>query len=273
MFDGEVKIILENKNNRNMINKIYYNGVSKVSPTMYLDDENIPCYFLIHIGGGYLEGEKCKNYIELKDNTRAIITTQTPTVIYKCEKETACKQYTKIRLGNRSVLEYLMDNTILFKNAIYNQYTDIYIDKDSTFIYTDGITAGWSPDGKKFKYKSIHLVTKVFVNNEIVLLDNLILKPKEQELDEIGFFEGYTNYGTAIIIDKRIDDKVIEILRKYINNLNLDINFGISRLEVNGFVLRVLGNMTQDIHKAVYLCISFVRNKLFNSNEICLRKY
>ncbi|ELC8454656.1 urease accessory protein UreD [Clostridium perfringens] len=272
-FDGNLRIILEKNNNRTTINEIYYDGVSKVSPTISLDNEKIPCYFLIHLGGGYLEGEVCDNYIELKDNCRSIITTQTPTIAYKCENGIPSKQFTTIKLGENSIVEYILDNTILFKNSIFEQYTDVYMEESSTFIYTDGITSGWSPDGEKFKYKFMRMRNRVFIKNKIVLLDNLILKPNVQEMHEIGLMEGYTNYGTAIVIDRRITEEFVEELREEVANLNLDIKFAISIIEVNGFVIRVLGNFTQDIQKAIYLCINHIRQKLFGSNKLNLRKY
>lgn len=272
-FDGKIKIILEEKNGKTIINEIYHEGVSKVSPTMYLDDENIPCYFLMHMGGGYVEGEACSNYIELKKNTRAIITTQAPTTIYKCLKGIPCKQYSKIKLEENSVLEYMLDNTILFKDSIYNQDADIYMDKNSTLIYTDGLTSGWSPDGEKFQYDTVRMRNRIFMDGKLIFMDNLLLNPKTQNLEDLGFLEGYSNYGTAIIIDRRIDESFVEKLREDIEALNLDINFGISSLEVNGFVIRIIGNLTQHIQKAMYTCVNYVRKELFGSGELHLRKY
>ncbi|MGG7078423.1 urease accessory protein UreD [Clostridium sardiniense] len=272
-FDGKIKIILEEKDKKTAINEIYYEGVSKVSPTMYLDDEEIPCYFLMHMGGGYVEGERCSNYIEIKKGARSIITTQAPTLIYKCENGIPCEQYSMIKLEENSVLEYMLDNTILFKDAIYQQKTDIYMEKNSTLIYTDGITSGWSPDGAKFQYDVLRMKNRIFMDGELVFLDNLLLDPKNQELEELGFLEGYSNYGTAIIIDRRIDDTFVEKLREEIEGFNLDINFGISGLEVNGFVIRVIGNRTQHIQKALYACVNYVRKELFESCNLYLRKY
>ena len=67
--------------------------------------------------------------------------------------------------------------------------------------------------------------------------------------------------------------EIIEELRNHIKNLNLPICFGISELEVNGFVLRVLGNLTQNIESAIKLCHNFIRKKFLNSKELSIRKY
>ena len=75
------------------------------------------------------------------------------------------------------------------------------------------------------------------------------------------------------MVDRRINERFVEKVREDIEALNLDIKFGISELEVNGFVIRVIGNLTQNIQKALYTCVNYVRKELFGSGELYLRKY
>lgn len=138
---GNAELVLENKTNGTVATTVHFVGASKVSPAIFLGREKTPCYFLLHLGGGYVEGEIYQNSIEVKKDAKAIITTQAPTKVYKCEKnkEAACQE-TIIRMEENSVLEYISDSVILYKNAVYNQDTTIYMDKKATLIYTDGIT-------------------------------------------------------------------------------------------------------------------------------------
>ena len=272
--DGKIEIILENHPSRNetIIEKIYHEGVFKVSPTIHLDEEKIPCYFLMHMGGGYLEGEHCYNYIHLKENTRSIMTTQTPTIIYKCINNIPAKQFSKISLEKNSVLEYIMDNTILFKDANFEQETDIYLDSTSTLILAEGITAGWSIDGKPFQYKLAKMKNKIYIDGELILLDKLLLSPEKNDLFSLGHFEEYLNYGTAIIIDSRIDLDFIENMRAYLQNFSVDVKYGVSKLEASGVVVRALGNLTQDIQKIIYGATNYARKELLGSEKLDLRK-
>ena len=54
------------------------------------------------------------------------------------------------------------------------------MDESATLIYSDGITSGWSKEGEEFQYSNVQLKTKVYVNNKIVLLDNLLINPKKR---------------------------------------------------------------------------------------------
>lgn len=272
--DGKIEIVLENHDLRNetIIKKIYHEGVFKVSSTMYLDKEKIPCYFLMHMGGGYLEGEQCYNNIHLKKNARSIITSQTPTIVYKCLNNIPAKQYSKIHLEENSVLEYIMDNTILFKDANFEQETDIYLDSTSTLILVEGVTAGWASDGKPFQYKLAKMKNSIYIDNNLVLLDKLLLSPEKNNLFSMGHFENYLNYGTAIIIDSKIDLDFVENMRTYLQEYNVDVKYGVSKLDIPGVVVRVLGNLTQNIQKIIYGAVNYSRKNLLGSSELDLRK-
>ena len=235
--------------------------------------DNVPCYYLIQLGGGYIEGEYYENYLEMKDDSRAVITTQASNKVYKSENGIPSKQYSRIKVGESAVMEYINDSVILYKDAVYEQETDIFLKESSTFIYTDGITAGWSPDGKNFQYTSTRMKTKIFIDNELVYFDNLKLVPSQYDVQDFGILEGYKNFGTMIVADRRIDRDIIKEIRERIENLNLDIKFGISSLETKGFIIRILGNITQDIQKAEGTAHNYLRKIFFDSDELNIRKY
>ncbi|MBM6860926.1 urease accessory protein UreD, partial [Clostridium saudiense] len=167
-YAGAIELVLEQKDNRTITSKKYYEGLVKVSANIRNDREGIPTYYLLQLGGGYIEGERYKNIFRVKDNARAIITTQASTKVYKCEHGERVDQETIIELGKNSVLEYIADTVILYKDAIYKQINNIYLDDSSTLIYSDGITAGWSPEGERFTYNKVQLKSNVYINNKIV---------------------------------------------------------------------------------------------------------
>ena len=272
-YAGQFEIVLEKKNGNTVISEKRFDGLIKLSPTIHLDSEKVSTYFIVGLGGGYVEGEKYKYIINLKEDSRAIITTQASTKVYKCVHGEKTQQKTVINLKKNSVLEYITDSVILYKDAIYKQINEIHMDESATLIYSDGITSGWCREGVEFPYSSVQLKNNVYIDNKLVLLDNLVVNPREYDVTKLGYFEGYKNFGTLLVINKNINTEVIEQLRNDIKNLNLPICFGISELEANGFVLRVLGDLTQNIESAVQICHNYIRKKFLNSKELSIRKY
>ena len=271
-YAGLIDLVLEKQGDVVVSPRKYFNGVFKLSPKMELDVERIPAYFLMQLGGGIVEGERYNINVELKENVRAIVTTQAASKVYKCENSYESFQETTLKLEENSILEYITDPVILYKDAVYRQENNIYMTKSSTLIYTDGITSGWSPDKKRFQYEKAKLKTNIYMDGVPVLLDNMLINPREDDIDGLGFMEGYKNFATLIILDDRIDKNIIEHLREEILKLNLDINFGITGLEVTGFVLRVIGNLTQDLEEVVGLCHNYIRRKVLNSQNLTIRK-
>lgn len=270
---GYTELILQKTPRRTSAKKSYTVGAAKVSPAIYLDDDTIPCYYLIQLGGGYIEGEYYENNIKLEEESQAILTTQASSKIYKSENGIPSKQYTNLQLEKNSKLEFINDSVILYKDAVYEQITDIYLNEESSLIYSDGITAGWSPDGKLFQYTSARLKTNIYLDGELIYLDNLKITPKDYDVQSFGILEGYKNFGTMLVIDKRVDKELIKRLREETRKLDLDVKFGISLLEKNGFVVRVLGNLTQDIQKVINRVHTILRKEFYEFEELDLRKY
>ena len=270
---GYTELILQKTPRRTGAKKSYTVGAAKISPAIYLDDDTIPCYYLIQLGGGYIEGEYYENRLKLEEGSQAILTTQASSKIYKSENGIPSKQYTNLQLEKNSKLEFINDSVILYKDAVYEQSTDIYLEEGTTLIYSDGITAGWSPDGKLFQYTSARIKTNLYLNGELIYLDNLKITPKDYEVQSFGILEGYKNFGTMVVIDERVDKELIKSLREETKNLNLDVKFGISLLEKNGFIVRVLGNLTQDIQKVINRVHTYLRKEFFEFEELDLRKY
>ena len=98
-YSGFIDLVIDKKNDKTIATKKYYEGLVKVSPTIKMDRENIPTFYLLQLGGGYIEGEKYKNRFKLNDEARAIITTQASTKVYKCLNKIATEQETEIVLG------------------------------------------------------------------------------------------------------------------------------------------------------------------------------
>ena len=270
---GYMELTLQKTPRRTGAKKNYTVGAVKISPAIYLDNDVIPCYYLIQLGGGYIEGEYYENNIKLEKDSQAILTTQASSKIYKSENGIPSKQYTHLYLEKNSKLEFINDSVILYKDAVYEQSTDIYLEEGTTLIYSDGITAGWSPDGKLFQYKNARIKTNVYLNGELIYLDNLKIIPDEYEVQSFGILEGYKNFGTMLVIDKRIGKELIKKLREETKSLDLDVKFGISLLEKDGFIIRILGNLTQDIQKVINKVHTYLRKEFFELDELDLRKY
>lgn len=271
-YTANSELVIAKKGQKYYAEKSYFTGIAKLARALYLDTDGVPCFYLMQLGGGYVENEKFRTFVHMKEDSRAIVTTQAATKIYKCMNNLPSYQKNEFILEDNASLEYISDSVILYRDAMFRQESEVRMKDTSSLVYTDGITSGWSPDGEKFKYSSVQMKLKIYVNDKPVMLDNLKLDPRVDKMNSLGFMEEYNNYTSLVVIDKDVDMKLIETLREEVEKLNLDIKVGITKLECKGFVLRALGNLTQDLEKAIFVCINYIRREKFDGNELQLGK-
>lgn len=260
--DGMVNLLFSNVAERTVAKKIYHEGNSKVSSNVELLTEETPCYYLISTGGGFVEGETYETNIEVSDGAHVIVKNQTPTYVYKCENGKRTTQNTTVHITN-GFLEFLTHEVIPYQYAIFDQDTQIKLDKASTLVYSDGITAGWSKDEQIFAFSEVRLKTKIFIEDELIFNDYLFLEPEKQSITELGYFEGNTNYNTLIILNPSIDELFIQELRLKLEKEKFDVRYGLSLLSISGFVLRVLSHSAHENKQLIYLSLNYFREKYY----------
>ena len=113
---------------------------------IYLDDTGQVCYFLINPGGGYVDGDTYRMEITVEEEAELLLTTQSATKVYRTPNKPVVQE-TELILKKNSVLEYIPDPLIGYRDASYKQKNVIRMEQGSTLIYSDMLTPGWSPEG------------------------------------------------------------------------------------------------------------------------------
>ncbi|MFB6800218.1 urease accessory protein UreD [Peribacillus butanolivorans] len=271
-WTGTLSLDLEERKGKTVAKRVYFQGALKVMRPIYFDDSGQVCYYLLNPGGGYLDGDRYKMEISADEGSKITLTTQSATKVYKTPKGYAYQE-TQIHLQKGSYLEYLPDPLIAYENAHYKQKNVVHMESGATFIYTDILTPGWSPEGKKFSYNTIQLVTEVYLNGKLGVFDHIKLMPEQQTLSGLGFMEGYTHLGSMIAVSEYTNNSLLDELYEVIQIEESSFKFGISKLAVPGFSIRILANSTQVIERILDQCQKILSEKWNNRTPSFLRKY
>jgi urease accessory protein len=266
---GLLNLEVKNRNARTMIHG-YYEGAFKYTRPVRLDDDSLSVY-LIHVGGGYVDGDTYGSTIKLEEGAALAVTSQASTKVYRSPSKPV-EQRTTIQLGADSVLEYCLDPLILYKGAKFIQETTVEMEHNSTFFYSDIITPGWSEDGSNFQYDWVRNKLKVYQNGKLVLFDHLLLEP-DGELEGVLQLEGHTHVGSFVIFHPKATREFAEWLYESVNEVYPHVRFGISDMEGGGIVVRILNNRTQTIERVIAHIHTFARKELLGKGEVSWRKY
>ncbi|OLS40533.1 urease accessory protein UreD [Bacillus sp. MRMR6] len=267
---GYIRLAGARKQKKTYLKESYSEGAFKITRPVYLTQTGEAYFYIMSPGGGYINGDSYIIEVLLEENAEAVVTTQSSTKIYKTRSNPAFQQM-NIHLKSGSILEYLPDPVIAYQDSCFKQSTVVRMEKGAALIFADIFTPGWAPDGSLFSYDLLQSKMEVYMEDTLVLFDHLKLKPDEDILG-IGYMEGYTHFGTMIVIDERINQIFLEEMYELLEPIKT-ARIGFSMLSIPGFSLRVLANTTQEIEKVLFVCHENIRKKLLVKEPVFLRKY
>ncbi|WP_423799634.1 urease accessory protein UreD [Neobacillus sp. SAB-20_R2A] len=271
-WTGVLHLEAEERKGKTVAKNVYFQGAFKVMRPIYHDNSGQACYYLLNPGGGYLDGDRYQMKVSLGENARMTLTTQGATKIYKTPNRHAYQE-SEITLQAGSYLEFIPDPLIAYQNAKYKQKNVIRMDKTATFLYSDIITPGWSPEGEHFSYETIQLLNEIYIDDELVVYDHIKLKPSQQNLRGLGFMEGYSHLGSMLVVGTQSGSSLLDQLYLAIEMNTNDYKVGLSSLPVPGFTLRVFANSTQVIEKIFSDIHRMISQEWFSRKPSFLRKY
>lgn len=271
-WTGVLELDMENRQGRTVANNIYFQGAFKVMRPVYHNKGTFPCYYLLNPGGGYLDGDTYRMHVSLQEGAQLTLTTQSSTKVYKTPTKEVYQE-TVFDLKKDSYLEYLPDALIAYQDAQYYQKNIIHMDKSATLLYSDILTPGWSPEGEKFSYDMLRLKSEIYMEDQLVAYDHIKLKPETQRIEELGFMEGYTHLGSFIVVSAHTTSELLDRLYEVIQQESGDFSFGISKLAVPGFTIRIMANYTQVIERIITSCHHLISEEWYQKKPSFLRKY
>lgn len=268
-FTGYLQLEVGKKRDRSVITNSFFDGVFKITRPSYLPG-GLPLLTLIHVGGGYVDGDTYKTEVVVHESSSLALTTQASTKVYK-SPTVGVTQTMDYFLKENSELYIKQDSLIPYKDAIFNQNVNVYMSSTASFYYTDIITHGWSADEKLFQYKRVSSKMKIFVDGDLAVFDHQLLEPSAN-FEKIMYLEGYTHIGTMFYIHSEITNKWIELVRSELSVLTNQARIGVSMLSCNGLIVRVLSNCTPLIEDLFKECESLIRKLLHLEEQIEWRK-
>lgn len=278
-WSGELDLLIERRSGRSVATHQYHRGAMKLFRPHYLDDTGQVYYTVVIPGGGYLDGDRYAMAVELGTGASLLFTTQAATKVYRTP-ERGVGQVLRMKLGEHSVLEYLPDQLIMYREGRYFQTTSVDMAASASAFLAEIVTPGWSPRGDLFAYDELWMRTDISVNGKLVGVDNFHIRPTtvDSTRDNPLIFADRTHAATVFAVDSRLDEKEISRLRGMVEEWARayrggDMLIGLSELTVPGFTLRALGSHTDDLMDLILKVANELRSRFRNQGPIDLRKY
>lgn len=275
---GELELVAAVRGSRSVASHQYHRGALRVLRPHYLDESGQVCYVMVNPGGAYLGADLFTVDVEVGAGAKLLLTTQSATKIYRTPGSFA-EQRMSLRLGEGAQLELSPDQLIAYREASYRQNTHILLRPSSSLVAAEVITPGWSPDGASFRYEELRLRNEIWVEGQdvaqLLLLDNLLIRPPLGDVTGMGFMEGFSHLGSLMVVDARVDQALADELHTL--TAGYDAYTGVSLTAkasgTMGLVLRSLSNSTGELNQLLGACTGLLRHRWYGQEPLNLRKY
>ncbi|KXP10840.1 urease accessory protein UreD [Tsukamurella pseudospumae] len=268
---GELVLTLAPRGPRTVAVRQRHGGTLQTLRPLYLDDSGQVTYHVVNPGGGCLRGDTYAIDIDLEAGARVVVTTQSATKVYRTP-DGAAAQHMRIRLGPDSVLEYVPDALILYREATYRQTCTVELDESASLVLAEIVTPGWSPDGARFRYGELRMRTEIHRGGRLLAVDNLLIEPGSADPSGVGFLDGRTHVGSLTAVDPRVDETLLDDVHA-LTEAEGAVRSGLTALAGPGFVLRCLGDDTAELARLFDTVIALLRSRWTGQAPLNLRKY
>ncbi len=194
---------------------------------------------------GILDADEYDIKIEVEQNATLHLHTQAYQRLFRMKL--GASQQMEVHLQDASSFCFLPHPTVPHEQAVFTSKNYFYLGNACRLVYAEIITCGRKLNNEAFLFSKYHSITQVFLNNKLVIKENLLMQPALINANTIGQLEGYTHQASMIFLlpdadIKKLQEELIELL-----STEKNIDAGISLLQVNGLIIRLLGNGAEQL--------------------------
>lgn len=228
---------------------------SYITSPFKLADVTEPCstgelqLVMMNASPGILDGDDYHIRIEQGAGTRLRLHTQAYQRIFNMKE--GAQQLMEVYLKKQASFVYLPHPTVPHENSIFSTRNHFYLDHTHRLIFGEVLTCGRKLNGEAFLFSKYHSHTRIYINQQLVISENLLMEPGLIHPAATGQLEGYSHQASLIIMDSYLNIKEVQ---RYLLNLLTEkkgIEFGISVAPANGLLIRLLGHGADALYQVL----------------------
>jgi urease accessory protein len=196
---------------------------------------------------GILDGDEYKIDIEVCNNASLHLHTQAYQRLFNMKK--GATQQMTVNVGEAASFVYLPHPSVPHQQSIFTCLNDFYLGHNCHFVFGEVLTSGRKLNGESFLFSKYHSISQVFVDEKLVIKENLLMQPSLIDVNAMGQLEGFTHQASMIVINRSIEIKGLQ--QQLIEMLLMEeqIEYGVTAAPVNGLIIRLLGHGAEKLQK------------------------
>lgn len=256
--DSELYIKAKAVNGITTLEDSFFTAPYKIAKPFFNENKRLMNILVMSASAGIMEGDCYRVNVELGAASRTALLGQSYNKIHRM-KDGYATQVNQFFLESGAFFDYAQKPTIPFAGSSFHSTSECRMKSGSSFLYSEVLACGREKRGERFEFKTYKNCNKVYLNGDLIFMDNQLLSPECQVLDGIGFFEGYTHQAALAYFSEDFEDGLLESLYGILEHIN-GIDFGLTKIKKHGMLVRILGNSSDFLEKN----LDGLRDEIYN---------
>ena len=207
---------------------------------------NLLHLMLMSSSPGILDGDDYNIKIELEKDCSLQLHTQAYQRLFNMKF--GATQQLQVLMEEDSSFCYLAHPSVPHEESIFTGRNDFYLANNCKMIFGEILTCGRKLNAEMFLFSKYQSITNIFINDKLVVKENLLMKPAFINVHAIGQLENYTHQASMIWLQENIDVKGIQLQILDLLGSEKSIMAGVSQTPVNGLIIRLLGYGAEQLY-------------------------
>ncbi|CAM4190962.1 urease accessory protein UreD [Flavobacterium weaverense] len=238
---SSLKIKVEEREGKSFLRDAYVTQPFRITPVGQYKSDGAAYLMITSTSPGILSGDVYEIDVTIEKNARLQLQSQSYQRLFNMEG--SASQTMVVNMGKSSSFSYVPHPVVPHEDSNFKSVNTITIADDCELTISEIITCGRKHYGETFQYAHFQNLLEVYHHDRLILKDNVLLKPELMPLHSLGLLEGFTHQGTLTYLNTKNENvtELVEHFYKELENLT-DVTYGISEIQTDGFVIRILGN-------------------------------
>lgn len=253
------------------VSKQYFKLPLQVFPANYLDKDGTAFLYLLNPSSGMLEGDLFDIQFHLKEQSAAVITTPSSNKIYRSKGEDT-RQEINATVESGSVLEYLPEHNVPYKESRFYQKSVFHVEKNGSLFTWDAVMPGRMARNESFDFTSYRSNISLYYDGHLKLREGMKLFPADFDPHNVAVLEHYHIFATAYLVAEKITEGLTEKLKTYMDGVE-GICGGCSMPDEHVLVVKVLFETSLGMQNILWNIWNIVRKEMYQKEAFRIRKY
>ena len=211
---------------------------------------------------GILDGDEYKIKIEVAKDCSLHLQTQSYQRLFNMK--VGASQNVEVHLQEGASFCFIPHPSVPHESSVFDARNKIFLSNNCDLIWGEVLTCGRKLSGEVFLFSKYHNVTEIFLNNKLIIKENLLVQPSLVDVNAIGQLEGYTHQSTLIYLNEKAAIKpLIKEITEFLSTQN-EIAFGITSASKNGLIIRLLGYKAEQL----FDCLKTISEHHLTKNKL-----